>query len=239
MLRTDQILSTIQMLQAENLDLRTVTMGHQHRGLRRAGHQPGLPKDSREDPLQGVQVGRNVRPGRPQVRRACDQQAAGDLPRVGRAGRPRSPGGLADRLRSGWRGGGTGHRPGRRLYGTGAKGLDFGGCDADGSPAGRVEPHQAGLCIRERGDHAGRHQHGRRPRPGRAVAANRRGDGGAERFRLRQTGDFCQHSRRQPLHGRGLPGRRRAGGGHQCGRERPGGWFLRPCGAGSRRARRN
>ena len=87
------------------------------------------------------------------------------------------------------------------------------------------------LLLGERGLHEGGHQHGRGERRWaetvKAAAQRTRGPG---RLRLRQAGGVLQRGGGQPLYGRCLPWRRRGGVRHQCGGLRPRRGVPRPPG---------
>ena len=223
MLRTDEILSTIQMLHAEHLDVRSVTLGlnlddcaapsldHLCRKLRQK-------IASRASRLVEVcdRVGG-------QVRHSRDQQAAGHLAGRHAAGRPRPGGGRAtgqDARRGGRR---VPRRLRGRLHGPGPQGDLARRRGGDGVAAG-------GACRRP----GGSAPRSTWPRGGRASTWTPSSEMGhillqiaaatadQQRLRLRQAGGLRQHPRGQPLHGRGLPGRRRAGGRGQHRRLRAG-----------------
>ncbi len=206
--RTEDVLATLGMIRQHKLDVRTVTMGIDLSSCA----SPNLAElcDRTRDRLLHFagrlkQVCREVerRYGIPIVnRRIAVSPIAGG--RFGALGGGLSGTGADARRRR--RGGGR--RPCRRVFGTGAKGLDGRGEAADRHVAGSAFDNQARLRQRERRDDGGRDQHGCDPGARTCVERHRRADPRHDGFGCAKLVIFANAPSRQSVHGRCVPRRR-------------------------------
>ena len=200
-IRSDQILSTVAMIQEEKLDVRAVTLGVSLLECR--GATPRATADAVRARLQqvaGPLVGR-LRGGERPLRRADHQQAARRHP--GRAHRSRlRPDDfvvLAHALDDG--GGRARRRPRRRLLGEPRERHLAAGGGLDRVAARGARRDAARVRLGAGRHDAARAQHGCRRAARRGGRARRRAHGRAGRLRGGQARRVHEPARRQPVHG--------------------------------------
>ena len=221
MIETREILQTMHMIQQENFDIRTITLGINLLDC----------ADRDADKCAERVYEKICRTAKDLVRTGEEIETELGIPIVNKRIEAHRPGP------------GPGGRRGRRQFSRGILRPDAQRRHAcrrapAGLHSGSTERNKTPVLQRERCFHPGGHQHERREGNGRDHQEDGGTDRGPGRPGMREAGCVRQRGGGQSLHGRLFLRRGRAGMRDQCGRVRPGGRQGR-AGACQRRALRN